>query len=382
MQSITLIIVHALFAQALEGKQDSVDKLVDRAFRAWSLQGVDLENATLGKPRHFNLPTGSKYKPGIAHIPSGIPSTHLIHSGWPGHRYKSKVPVFVSHHTRGAGDLGSHGANLQRRSGHRVRASQEDESSENPINVLLQQVPFVTDQEVLAPIVLYSCPVEYQYATVLNSGTTGVGTEKDDDVMFESRMQSDQFTSLMSSVRQRLSDLNGNSWQVLSKVRPQANKLLCRWEVSFKSTADHLAKIEGTSEYLLEGGKVKEIRETWETYQEKPLSAVFSPFIPWHQVFQDSLAFQQTRRPIGASNYIKDTLLPAYKYAVWETIKNDETLMCAADERVISDCNRRRDFDGYIMEALYSIIIWFGFGTLSAFTVLPVAFRLIMLAAG
>eukprot|EP00747_Dinoflagellata_sp_TGD_P092289 gnl/TRDRNA2_/TRDRNA2_165362_c0_seq2.p2 gnl/TRDRNA2_/TRDRNA2_165362_c0~~gnl/TRDRNA2_/TRDRNA2_165362_c0_seq2.p2 ORF type:complete len:151 (+),score=10.35 gnl/TRDRNA2_/TRDRNA2_165362_c0_seq2:90-542(+) len=108
-----------------------------------------------------------------------------------------------------------------------------------------------------------------------------------------------------------------------------------RWNASF-GKEDARRSVAGISKYFLKSGRVYAIEEDWEmdTQAGKYLA--------------DSLRFHLTRRPMDESQYSKDGFVPAYKYAVWESVRTDENF--PRDEIL------REDVDQYSPGVLYACL--------------------------
>merc|ERR1712094_3295 len=99
------------------------------------------------------------------------------------------------------------------------------------MKVLEKQAPFLTDAKLLSDQpVRYSCPLDYKYAGEPET----VSALSQRDSMFLSRIGADTFISLMDATMSRLNVLEDFTIKIIRTFRPEPNKLICRWNVSFE----------------------------------------------------------------------------------------------------------------------------------------------------
>eukprot|EP00747_Dinoflagellata_sp_TGD_P070851 gnl/TRDRNA2_/TRDRNA2_156776_c0_seq1.p1 gnl/TRDRNA2_/TRDRNA2_156776_c0~~gnl/TRDRNA2_/TRDRNA2_156776_c0_seq1.p1 ORF type:complete len:343 (+),score=34.29 gnl/TRDRNA2_/TRDRNA2_156776_c0_seq1:95-1123(+) len=171
---------------------------------------------------------------------------------------------------------------------------------------LEQQAPFLTDPGLLSKEVLYSCPLEYKYASRLDAEST-------QGEMFYSKMSPGSLVGMMGEINTRLRQLQNFSLQVIRTFKPAPNIFTCRWKVSFDMNG-HRTIVDGNSKYSLRAGKVVTITEEWDTNLNEEAQDTL-------KVLRQSLAFQLARRPPGENEYSVDGFVPGYVYAAWEVLK-------------------------------------------------------------
>lgn len=288
-----------------------VDRLVDQTLQSWPLQHADLDSAALAKPGHLGVTGASQFLP--------------IQCRWQEHGFHE--------HMGDVRTMLQRGAIWQRGSRIRVRAMGQDEvDMEECIKVLEQQMPLLTDSKLLAKEVLYSCPLAYGYGRSSGSEKTPGNAE------YSSKISRDIFIDLMDEVRQRGRLIDGYKMKAIRSFRPERNLLICQWKASY-GAKDRPTIVQGSSRYTLTAGKVNSIKETWDTNPEGD-----------GDVFFRSLTFQLSRRPVRTSKYSLDGFVAGYKYAFWESVKNDRNFYMIADDVT------REDIDLYSPYLLYASI--------------------------